>query len=496
MLEPIVKRLSGGHGADAVFLSAAADNNGPLELGLALARDRAKIVVVGKTKADMPYNESFRKEVELLFTRSYGPGRYDPTYEEKGVDYPIGYVRWTEGRNLSSFLDLIAKGLIDLSPVISAIKPFAEAEQVYADLTAGALPGLGTLFKYDEAATLAARPRPVERTLGKGEVVRDTVRLGVIGAGNYASAMLLPALRDDAKVDLVEVATGTALSGANAQKKFGFDHASTDYHALLARDDIDTVLIATRHAAHAAMTIDALRAGKQVFVEKPLTISDEQTDAVEAAVAETGHGRIMVGFNRRFSKIMEDLKATITEPKQPLSMVYRVQAGQVDPTSWLMDEGQGTRFIGEAGHFLDVFAYLTGASPVSVAAQVLRPANPTRDDFENISAVVAYSDGSVGTLVYQTQGAATLPKEWLEVSSGGRTARMNNFESLETFDGRKAKTRKGYGGAKGQKEMLAAFRDACLSGGDMPIGLDCLLDTTRATNAADRAVKTGQVVRL
>src|SRR6185503_12405720 len=352
---------------------------------------------IGKTKLDLPWNVYYMKELDVRFSRSYGPGRYDPQYEERGVDYPIGYVRWTERRNLAAFLELIAEGKLQMDAIISAVQPFANAEQVYQDMA-------------------AARARK-----------RDVVRLGVIGAGNYASSMLLPHLKTNDKVVLSTVATSSSLSSENARRKFTFAQATTDYQQVLADPSIDAVLIATRHSSHARLVCEALSAGKATFVEKPLALSVEELQAIARTVAKCANARLMVGFNRRFSPMVRAVAERFHRAESPLVVHYRVHAGQLDSTSWYLDSSEGSRFLGESGHFLDVMAYLTRSRPARVSASVLRPPQSVQDDLENLVVSVQYANGSVGNLMYLTQGGAKVPKESVEVFGGGGTAQLNNF---------------------------------------------------------------------
>ncbi len=488
-----LQKQSGGYGADCVFLCASSSSNAPLEQAISLCRDRGRIVCVGKTALDLPYVEMFQKEIDIRFSRSYGPGRYDPTYEEKGIDYPIGYVRWTEQRNLAAFLQLIASGRIDLTPMIDQVFPFDDAVNVYERMHAGEISGLGILFHYAEHIDAGEASRPTMTTVATA--VEGAVRLGVIGAGNYASSMLLPHLKDHKQVMMQAVATGTSLSGANAARKFGFVSHGTDYQALLRDDSIDAVLIATRHASHARMTAEALSAGKAVFVEKPLAIDEEGLTQVLDAVHSTGNDRLQVGFNRRFSPIIQQMKKMFQDKNAPLVMHYRVHAGPLDQTAWQCDPAEGTRFIGEAGHFFDVFAYLTGAMPRAVTAMALRPEATSRDDLENMAVTVQYDDGSVATLHYLTQGGTKLPKEWLEVSGGGKTVQMENFERLCIWDARAKRLQK-FTADKGQKAQMMSFVQSIKNGEAMPMSLPCLEATTRVTLAADQSMRTRQMVLL
>lgn len=489
-LLPVLDRLTAGAGADTVFITAGGDSNEPAELAVKVARDRARVVDIGKTRLDLSWKDCYEKELDVRFSRSYGPGRYDPRYEEQGIDYPIGYVRWTERRNLAAFIELIRAGRLNLDPLISGVHPFAEAERVYETFAENAGSTLGVLFRYDGDSARAPHP-PAPTTSAPVAPTSGSVRLNVIGAGNYASSMLLPHLAAMSEVALGEVATASSLSGENAKRKFRFARHGTDAGATLAAPDADAVLIATRHATHAALTAQALRAGKAVLVEKPLAIDRSGLRTVMEAAEESANARLLVGFNRRFSPAITHLAGLFAGRMHPLALLYRVHAGPMPPDSWYRDPSEGTRFLGEAGHFLDVMTFLTGAAPVRVSAQRLAPAREAGDEIDNVSATITYADGSVGTLLYLTQGNIKLPKEYLEVHGGGRSARMHNFECTEVFEGLKKKTVRFGAIDKGQKQQLVAFVAAVRSGGPMPIPYDCLVETTLAAFALDASLRAG-----
>lgn len=500
-LTTLVHRTTGGFGVDCVFITAGGDSNGPAELAVEVARDRGRVVDVGKTRLDLSWNDYYMKELDVRFSRSYGPGRYDPNYEEKGIDYPIGYVRWTERRNMAAFLDLISGGRVSLDRIIDSVRPFDEAEQVYLEMAEGKSSGLGVVFEHSGGeAQVAPLPRyqpPAtdQRSMQSGTA--DAVRLGIIGAGNYASSMLLPHLQQNKDVLFTEVATATSLSAENAARKFGFQRTSTDYKGLLGAGDIDAVIIATQHSSHSRMVAEALTSGKAVYVEKPLAIDRSGLESVSNAIQDSGNSRLMVGFNRRFSPLVREMRKAIGNRDVPLVMHYRVHAGQIEAGSWYLDsQSQGSRFIGEAGHFFDVFSFLSGARPVSVYAKPLRPGNITDDDLENIAVIVEYDDGSIGNLLYLTQGSMKVPKEYLEVFGGGKTVQLHNFEYLSTFAEASRKKIKGKGLDKGQKEEMASFVRSVKSGGSMPIDLDSLIDTTWLTLAAEESFRREEPIRL
>jgi len=475
--------LTDGAGADHVFLAAGGDTNQPVELAAELARDRARIIDIGKCRLDLPWTEYYAKELEVRFSRSYGPGRYDPTYEEDGVDYPIGHVRWTERRNMVCFLGLVAEGRLDLDLLVSAVLPFDDAVGAYERIERGDSDGVGVLFRYSDngsppprpAATSAPRP-------SRPPIVGPVVRLGVIGAGNYATSMLLPHLRERPDVRLVEVATATGLSAANAQRRFAFERCSTDHRAVLADDAIDAVIIATRHHAHAAMVCEALTAGKAVFVEKPLAVDPDQLQAIIAVVADTGNDRLMVGFNRRFAPLLVDLKAAAGRRGGPVQVRYDVNAGRLEPGSWYGQPEEGSRIVGEGCHFVDTISWWLEQDPVSVFSAATR-------DLDDAAMTLLYPDGSVATVAYQTGGDARAPKELFHVSGDRQLATLHNFQRTELWRGGRRRVRRSRTGIdKGQRQELDAFVRAVAEARPMPIPLASLTATTLATFAARRSL--------
>jgi predicted dehydrogenase/threonine dehydrogenase-like Zn-dependent dehydrogenase len=490
-LKARLSALTGGAGADHVFLTAGGNTNQPVEVAADLARDRARIVDIGKCKLDLPWNAYYEKELDVRFSRSYGPGRYDQNYEERGIDYPIGYVRWTERRNMACVLDLLAAGRLDFDAITSAVVPFADAVAVYERINRGELQGLGVVFDYPLrghalAAVAKAPPAPARR-LRVSPSRTDRVRLGVIGCGNYATTMLLPHLKGRADVELAAVATTTSLSAANAQAKFGFLRVAADYQSLLADPDINAVLIATRHDSHAVLVCEALRAGKAVFVEKPLAVTAGQLAEVRDTIAETGNDRLMVGFNRRFAKILTSLHEAWGGCGGPVVLNYTVNAGPLEARSWYrQSDDQGSRFAGEGGHFIDTVSWWLGADPVTAQA-VATPGDP-----DNLIALLTYPDGSVAKVAYVTTGDPKYPKEVLEAFGDGKVARMDNFRRTELWRGGKCRTTRAGSLDKGQKHELEAFVRAVRTAGDMPVALDSLIATTACTLAVGRSIASGR----
>jgi predicted dehydrogenase/threonine dehydrogenase-like Zn-dependent dehydrogenase len=488
-----LEQLTGGLGADHVLLAAGGSTNGPVELAARLARDRARVVDIGKCRLDLPWNAYYSKELDVRFSRSYGPGRYDDRYELDGVDYPAGYVRWTERRNLACFVDLLAQGVVDVGPLVSGIFDVGEADAVYARLSRGQLPGVGFLFSYPTgdpgaaghttpAAPLAAEAAvPVPRREVRGRR-SGALRVGFVGAGAYASTMLLPHLARDERVELAHVATTTSLSAATAQRRFGFRTASTDASAVLDDDSLDAVFVVTRHSSHADLVCRALERGHAVFVEKPLALDEQQLRRVEVTIASSGNDRLMVGFNRRFAPLLTAMRADFGAGRGPVVARYLVNAGRLDSTSWYRDaDKEGSRFLGEGGHFLDTLAWWTQAVPVRVDA-----VGATAGD--DVLATVWFSDGSLGHVAYLCGGNPRAGKEVLDVLGGGASARLDDFTRATTMSrsGRR-RTRRGRVPDKGQRGALRAFLDAVRTGAPLPVAPEVLLATTRATIAVERS---------
>ena len=663
-VEMAVAQLTGGHGVDQVYLAAGGSTNQPVELAAQLARDRGTVVDIGKCSLNLPWNAYYEKELDVRFSRSYGPGRYDPSYELEGRDYPIGYVRWTERRNLECFLDLAARDKIDVSPLITHVARFDDAVETYRSLNDGELKAVAVLFSYDapelsvpadsveiggpqgesmglsygdasgDASTNAtsngnvetggpqgermglsyedapgdasanAAPNgkmelggsPGERMgLSYGDVSADasgnpaangkiesggspdermglslgdasgdafakaasrgnveiggpqgeamghsygdvgrgashdaasngsveiggspaeamghsfgngqsagltgrrsavrkaTVRVGFIGAGNYASSMLLPHLAENERVDLHRVVTTSALSGANAKRKFGFQHASTEIDDLLGDDSVDAIFVVTRHSSHASLTNRVLRAGKAVFVEKPLALSEEELDSVRATIEETGNDRVQVGFNRRFAPLLNETRRQFGRRVGPASVRYLVNAGSMDSGSWYTQGAEGSRFVGEGGHFIDTVSWMLSDDPVSVYAT----ATPGHADLQ---VVLTYPDGSTAAVTYTTTGSSQFQKETIDFTADGKVLRFDDFARAAVFSRKKwVSSRLPKARDKGQAAELRAFVDAVANGTPMPVSFDSLAATTRATLAVETSLGSGVPVQI
>ncbi|MBE1581432.1 bi-domain-containing oxidoreductase [Amycolatopsis roodepoortensis] len=495
VVDTAVAEISSGHGVDQVYLAAGGSTNEPVELAAKLARDRGRVIDIGKCSLNLPWNAYYEKELDVRFSRSYGPGRYDPEYELEGRDYPIGQVRWTERRNLECVVDLMGSGRLDVEPLISHVSAFSDAVETYRKLDEGELKAVAVLFEYEKRAATTTEPvtsvdlpKPVtSRAVPK----IDTLRVAFIGAGNYASSMLLPHLVQEEYLDLFEVVTTSALSGANAKRKFGFARASTDVDAMLEDESIHAVFIVTRHSSHAELTRRALLAGKAVFVEKPLALSEKELEIVLGAIEESGNDRLQVGFNRRFAPLLNEAMRQFGPRIGPASVRYLVNAGQLDANSWYNQaDSEGSRFAGEGGHFIDTVSWLLGSDPVSVYAT----ATPGHQDLQIL---LRYPDGSTASIAYTTSGSSAFPKETIDLTADGKVLKFDDFARASVFGRKKwASSRIPKGRDKGQAAELEAFIGALNTGVAMPVSVESLVSTTLATLAVNRSLETGMPVRI
>jgi predicted dehydrogenase/threonine dehydrogenase-like Zn-dependent dehydrogenase len=480
-VEKAVAAWCGGRGVDGVIITAASMSSEPIELAGTLCRLKGRVVAVGATRMDVPRRVYYEKELELRLSRSYGPGRYDPDYEERGRDYPYAYVRWTERRNMEAFLELVSAGRIDLDALTTHTFPIEDAEAAYTLISENKEPFLGILLSYPEAPNLSRRvdlkPLPSQPPIQnpKSKIQNSTVGLGMVGAGNFARGVLLPALAAVPGIERVGIVTATGVSGRAAGERFDFSYCATDFDALLADTAVQAVVIATRHSQHAAMTAAALRAGKAVLVEKPLAVSSAQLEEVEAARAEAC-GRYMVGFNRRFAPLTRRAREWFAGREDPVSILIRVNAGELPAESWLRapDEGGGRR-IGEVCHFLDLLSCLAGAPIAQLGAEGIGD--------EEVTVVARLADGSVGTIQYVTGGSLALGKERIEIHGGGKSFVIDDWRVGRALGHGRGKVWRSRCQEKGHREELAAFVAAVRAGAPMPIPEEEAVSTTLATFA-------------
>ena len=490
--ETAVQAFTANSGADVVLICADTASTDPVELAGVVARNRARIVATGAVGLTLPRKVYYEKELSFINSRSYGPGRYDPAYEEKGQDYPLGYVRWTEGRNFQTVVELLSAGKLDVRPLISHRFPIQQAAEAYELITGKKKePFLGVLLTYPEAMPGV----PVSRVLlssasaARGTGALATIRLGVLGAGLFANATLLPAISKQKEIELIGIASQSGLHAQHAGRKFGFTYAAAQADEILNDPQVNTVAILTRHNTHADLVLQGLRAGKNVFVEKPLAINAEQLAGITNALTGEDLPLLAVGFNRRFAPLAVELSNFLGDRNEPFHAHYRVNAGFIPLSHWTQDPAVGGgRIIGEACHFVDFLAFLAGAAPVSVMANGLPDAGKYQQD--NVSMTFTFPDGSVGVVDYLANGDKSFPKERVEVFCGGRIAVLEDFRSLELVrDGHRKTIRKAQD--KGWLAEWAAFARALREETGPTIPYDQLIGVTRATFAAVESLRTG-----
>ena len=493
--------FTANRGFDMVIICADTASTDPVELAGTIARDRGRVVATGAVGLTFPRKVYYEKEISFINSRSYGPGRYDPSYEEHGQDYPIGYVRWTEGRNLEAVVELLGSGKIQIEPLITHRIPIEQAAQAYEVITGKKKePFLGVLITYpggidEPISRITRRVRLDAREPTVTGAKNSRVELGVLGAGLFANATLLPVLKQNRHIKLVGIASAGGLHASYAGKKFKFEYATSNENEIINDPNINTVAILTRHDLHADLAVKALQKGKHVFLEKPLAIDSDQLSAISEQLLETRDHLLTVGFNRRFAPLAQQLAAFLEDRSEPVHIHYRVNAGFISLNHWTQDPAVGGgRIIGEGCHFVDFITFLVGAVPVSVTAHALPDSGKYRED--NVSMVFTFPDGSIGVVDYLANGDKSLPKERVEVFCGGRVAVLDDFRALETIQDGRRKTVKG-AQDKGWKDEWRAFVRAIREGGGPPIPYEQLVGVTSATFAALESVrKDGSAVNI
>jgi predicted dehydrogenase len=471
-------RLSAGRGVDGVLIAASTASSDPVRQAAQMSRKRGRIVLLGVTGLELSRADFYEKELSFQVSCSYGPGRYDPGYEDRGNDYPIGFVRWTEQRNFEAVLEAMAAGQVDAGPLISHRFEIGSAAAAYGAL-ADDRSALGIVLTYAETGGAA----PVRTILldRVAAAVSDQPVVGAIGAGNYASRVLLPAFAAAGMTMDTLVTTGSAQTVPAAQR-LGFRRVSTELAAVLDAA-VDLVVIATRHDSHAYLAASALRAGKHVFVEKPAAVTREQLLDLEAAFVESralaAPPMLTVGFNRRFAPHISAVKEMLRTRGGPRAFVYTVNAGSIPSSHWTQDaDAGGGRLIGEACHFIDLLRFLAGAPIVTAQALALRDSS-AQVPADTLTLQLAFGDGSVGSIQYLANGAREFPKERLEVFCGGGVLRVDNFRRLESFGWPGAQTARGWRQDKGQRVMAAALANRITHGGEPLISADEIFEVAR-----------------
>lgn len=483
----ICESFTRGFGFDSVIVTAATPSNDPVELAAEILKKKGKLVMVGAVKMDIPRDPHFfRKELDLRMSCSYGPGRYDTTYEEDGADYPYAYVRWTEQRNMESFLNLLSKGKINVKPLITHTFDIDVAEKAF-DLVLGKVqePSIGILLKYDERLTKLTTKVDLQKP--KASPTKNIV-VGFIGAGSFAQSYLIPNVKSYG-ANLHTVVNSRGITSKNVAEKFGFSFASSDYVDAFDSTEVNTIFIATPHNCHASLAAEALAKGKHVFVEKPLAINYEDLQKVINA-KKSSEGKLMIGFNRRFSGLSQAVRNNVAGLKEPVFMNFRVNAGLIPKDHWIQKaEVGGGRVIGEMCHFFDLMQYFSGSMPVRVMAESLQTINTKYTNQDNISVTVRFENGSLGNLIYLANGDSSLSKERLEIFCGGNIAIIDDFRSASIYSNGKEHKLKISG--KGHQEEVKAFLRVIEKGGMDPIPFESIVATTLVSFKVIESLSTG-----
>ncbi len=510
----LCQQFSGGHGADAVVITADTRSNEPLQVAGQVARNKGIVSAIGAVGMTIPRSTYYEKELDFRISRSYGPGRYDTQYEEEGHDYPYGYVRWTEKRNMQAFAQLLSKSQVRLQPLITHRFPIEDASAAYALITGKPdEPFLGVLLTYPESPNTDRKMVSVSKeTIADAGVNKpgssdplNKITIGIIGAGGFANSILLPAVKGVTGIGLVGVASGGGLSARSTAERFGFAYSTTDMQQILNDPDINTVAIATRHHLHARQVVAALNARKRVFVEKPLCLNLEELQEIIATYRTLANGPalkasrfpfLMVGFNRRFAPFVVELKRQLQSVQEPLMLHYRVNAGHIPLTHWVQDPLQGGgRLLGEVCHIVDLLIHLSSSCPMRVTTRSLPNSERYRDD--NLLITLEFSNGSLGEITYVANGDTTCGKEYLEVFGGGLAARLDDYRVLTIHRGKQRIRRTSrLRQDKGHRAEWQALGGYLTGGGDEPMPFSEIVRTTETMFAAQRSLQTGEPVAL
>ncbi len=485
------------YGADAAIITAATKSADPLELAAKVLRKRGRIVVVGDVGMGVARSSLYQKELTLAMSCSYGPGRYDPAYEEGGNDYPVGYVRWTENRNMEAVLDLMASGALQVSALLERRYPVMDAAKAYHELLESK--SYTAILEYTDGGQSIANQLPgaaasevKARTLRPGQ----KLRVGCVGAGGFAQGIIFPVLRGSSLVSLESVATATGVTAESARRNYKFARSQTPSE-LLRDPEIDAVFIASRHESHARYVSEALRSGKAVFVEKPLAVNREELESIREICRESVSGGndpfLMVGFNRRFAPFTEQIRTFFSDRREPMMILARINAGFIPAEHWTQQASEGGRIVGEFCHFVDWARSMAGSSIRSVSAAAMP--NGSRYNRDNISVTLTFADGSIANLIYVANGDSSVPKEYFEVFCEGGVARMDDFTSLDLTRGRKSKKFKS-ARDKGHNQELKLTLEAMAVGREAPIPLEEIFEVMQATFSVAEAIGERQKVEV
>lgn len=482
-LEQEISNLTGGYGADAVIITAGTSSLDPIELSGRIARKKGRIVVVGAVPTGFSRENYFKKELDLRMSSSYGPGRYDALYEEKGIDYPYAYVRWTEKRNMKAFLDLISGNKIRTAHLTTHVFDIDESPTAYDMIIERSEPFLGILLKYHPEREVS------EKILLKKNLNNIKLKIGFIGAGSFAQSYLIPNIKRFNNAELVGVATGSGHNSLTNAQRYGFSFATCNTEDIYNANEINTVFVATRHNLHAEIVLNLLRKGKNIFVEKPLCMTHDELEFIREEYQKS-NSRLLVGFNRRFAPHIQKIKKIFSR-EQPKAIIYRVNAGYIPKDHWVQDkEIGGGRIIGEVCHFVDLAMFISGSLPASLSAHAMY--DPS-DLLDTLSISIKFKNGSIASISYFSNGSKELPKEYIEIYSGGITALVDDFKTLSIYD-KKIKKYKMAGQDKGHKDEIYQFLSALNNGEPMPITFDEIYWSTKMTFDIVKSIQTKEII--
>lgn len=494
-IENKINDITNGIGVDAVIIAAGSSDTDPINFAGSIARKKSKVVILGAVPTGFDRDPFwYKKELELKMSCSYGPGRYDLNYEEKGIDYPVAYVRWTEKRNMEAFQHLLVERIIDVSYLITHEMPLENAPMAYDMIVNKTEYYLGIIINYDINREYALNNKV---SIKQSSPIKN-INIGFIGAGSYAQGNLLPNIpKNDMKVSNKGVMTNSGTTSKRVAERFGFDFCTSNEDDIIKNNDINTVFIATRHDSHAGYVLKGIEAGKHIFVEKPLCLTKVELEQIVSAKTKidtdptlSSENQLMVGFNRRFSSLSTELKKRMGEGS--MSMIYRINAGHIPGDTWIQDmEIGGGRIIGEACHFIDYLTWLNGSLPVSVFAAAL-PDSGGHNDTVNIN--ITFENGSTGVVAYYANGPKSMPKEYIEVFHNGSSAVINNFKELFLF-GKSRYKKKLLNLDKGQKNMVEQFLGSIQKGTSL-IPFEEIVAVTKTTFAVLESIQTGQIVKI
>jgi len=480
--------FSRGMGFDSVIITAGTSSSAPLDLSIEITRQRGTVVIVGAVGTELKRNPWYRKEINLKISCSYGPGRYDSDYEEFGNDYPFAFVRWTENRNMESIIDLISSDSLNVSAMTTHNFKIEDAPKAYELISSGAEPFLGIIINYDEK-------KKHENKFIKNVKYKksDGRRISFIGLGSFAQNYLIPALKQE-DLDFYAVSNSSSASSKTASSVNNFEIATSDSESIIKDEKTDFVFIASRHSSHAKLIETALESNKPVYVEKPMAVNLTELRSITSLI-ENKNGRVMCGFNRRFSPIFKSMKQYFATRKEPMQIIYRINAGKIPKGHWVQQDSEGGRIIGEVCHFIDTCIFLTDELPRSVFAQTISGTDSSMVNRDNISISLKMSGGSICNIEYIASGGKSMPKEFCEVFCEGKSAQMDNFKILNLFDSQNSK-QKNFSGEKGISQEIKETVESMKNGTEMPIPFEQLFATTLTTFKILESLTEGKAIEI